>query len=258
MRVCVEVPLADVGTCRSGSSDEPTGHAVSCIIWKRTRLGDRSPTCRGPVAARHWRVCMQSRFGYLFRPFSDQGNARRPCPFSPPMSRRPQRTTRRRRRITGPPISVALRAEIDRIDDGLHDLLMRRAGGGRAAGGSGAKNGVALRPGREAAILRRLLARHDGRCRRRWWCGSGGSCWPGRRRCRAASWWRCARPIRAPASSQAAREQFGALTPMRVHGSAAQAIADISAGRATVAVLPLPSETEAPPDAWWTALSAEG
>ena len=35
---------------------------------------------------------------------------------------------------------------------------------------------------------------------------------------------------------------------------AAQAIADVSAGTAAVAVLPLPSETEAPRDAWWTAL----
>ncbi len=53
---------------------------------------------------------------------------------------------------------------------------------------------------------------------------------------------------------QAAREHFGALTPLRAYRSPAQAIGEVSAGAATVAVLPLPSETEAPRDAWWTAL----
>ncbi|MGC8477535.1 MAG: chorismate mutase, partial [Acetobacteraceae bacterium] len=57
---------------------------------------------------------------------------------------------------------AALRAELDRMDDALHDLLMRRAAvvadvaATKPAGGSG------LRPGREASILRRLLARHAG------------------------------------------------------------------------------------------------
>src|SRR5260221_11185445 len=62
-----------------------------------------------------------------------------------------------------------LRREIDEIDDSLHDLLIRRAavsldiakvkapanGGNRVLADS-------MRPAREAAILRRLLARHRG------------------------------------------------------------------------------------------------
>lgn len=147
-----------------------------------------------------------------------------------------------------------LRAEIDSIDAGIHDLLMRRAGVVGRLAASGAKNGVALRPGREAAILRRLLARHVGplppHAIVRIW-----------RELLAATTamqggFSVAVCETDPAAgfTQAAREQFGALTPLRVYGSAAQAIAEVSAGRASAAVLPLPSETDAPRDAWWTAL----
>jgi chorismate mutase len=59
---------------------------------------------------------------------------------------------------------AALRAEIDALDDSLHDLLMRRAEVVARLASSGAKgNGPAIRPGREAVILRRLLARHTGK-----------------------------------------------------------------------------------------------
>ena len=60
---------------------------------------------------------------------------------------------------------AALRDEIDGIDDSIHDLIMRRMALAnrisetkRARGATGAL----LRPAREAAILRRLEARHEG------------------------------------------------------------------------------------------------
>ena len=56
------------------------------------------------------------------------------------------------------------------------------------------------------------------------------------------------------AFTQAAREHFGALTPLRAYGRPIQALADVSRGTAAVAVLPMPSETDATRDAWWTAL----
>jgi hypothetical protein len=56
----------------------------------------------------------------------------------------------------------------------------------------------------------------------------------------------------ANAFVQCAREHFGALTPLRVYGSPPQAIAEVSAGNATAAVLPMPAEEES--TAWWTAL----
>jgi len=60
-----------------------------------------------------------------------------------------------------------VRAEIDALDDGLHDLIMRRTEVvGRVAAAKAAANGgevgFAVRPGREAQMLRRLYARHDG------------------------------------------------------------------------------------------------
>ena len=158
---------------------------------------------------------------------------------------------------------AALRAELDVLDDQLHDTLMRRAGVVAQIGALGVKGRVPLRPGREVAILRRLLARHSGPFPRmgvvRVWrelinaftaqqrpvlitvCEAGG--------CEAEG---------GPALLAAAREQFGALTPMRVHRSPAQAIREVSAGLATAAVLPIPMEEEVPADAWWTALLHAG
>ncbi len=147
---------------------------------------------------------------------------------------------------------AALRAEIDRLDDALHDLLMRRAEVVARVAVSTAKagNGVALRPGREAAIIRRLLARHDGRL-------------PARTLVRL---WRellagttaMQRPFVIAVGGTdlvgVAREQFGNLTPLRVHASPAQAIATVSAGNASAAVLPLPTQDEPTGSAWWTSL----
>src|ERR1700689_3309800 len=54
----------------------------------------------------------------------------------------------------------ALRAELDKIDDAIHDLLIRRAGAAEHVARSGKP--AAFRPGREASIIRRLLGRHRG------------------------------------------------------------------------------------------------
>jgi chorismate mutase len=147
---------------------------------------------------------------------------------------------------------AALRTELDRIDDAVHDLLMQRARVVEQVARSGKRS--ALRPGREASIIRRLVARHQGglpvqtvvRIWRELLAGTTGM---------QASF---AVAVCAPAGDlhyvQAAREQFGALTPVRVHRSAAHAIGEVSRGSAAVAVLPLPSETEEPREAWWKAL----
>ena len=147
---------------------------------------------------------------------------------------------------------AVLRAELDRLDDALHDLLMERAGVIEHVARAGKR--AALRPGREAAIIRRLLARHHGglpaptltRIWRELLAGTtamqGGFAMAV---CTAGG---------ESQYIQAAREHFGALTPLRAHRGPAQAIGEVSAGTATIAVLPLPSETEAPRDAWWTAL----
>ncbi len=143
---------------------------------------------------------------------------------------------------------AALRAELDAIDDTMHDLLMRRARVIEAVAQSGKPS--ALRPGREASIIRRLLARHQGslppHALYRVW-----------RELLAATTsmqggfvLAVCDPHPGAAYTQLAREQYGALTPLRAHHSPSQAIGELSGGGASVAVLPLPSETEG----WWTAL----
>ena len=147
---------------------------------------------------------------------------------------------------------AALRGQLDRIDDAIHDLLMQRAEVVAQVGP--AKSGVAFRPGREAQIIRRLLARHCGplpaRVLPRLW-----------RELIAATTAMQGSYVVAVCETSAAdgflacaREHFGALTPMRVRDSPARAIAEVGAGRAIAAVLPLPAEDAA----WWTGLLHRG
>jgi hypothetical protein len=135
------------------------------------------------------------------------------------------------------PLDAALQREIAA-------RISPRAGG--AAGG-----GEAFQPGQEAATLRRLLA------------SLGEGIRPGA----VVRIWReifaASRPEMTVAVcetdenfgfTQAAREHFGALVPIRMHRSPAQVMAEVSAGSAAVAVLPMPAEDDSRRDAWWTAL----
>ncbi len=153
-----------------------------------------------------------------------------------------------------PPDTLAsLRAELDDIDAALHDLLMRRAAVvERVAALKG--GGIALRPGREAQIIRRLLARHAGHLPahslvRIWRELLAGTC---------AIQGNFAIAVCDSEQDgglvQLAREQFGALTPLRQHRSPAQALAEVSAGSVALAVLPMPAEEEPVSAAWWRAL----
>src|SRR5882724_10121627 len=56
----------------------------------------------------------------------------------------------------------ALRQEIDAIDGDLHGLIRRRASLVGEISASKPPGGLALRPGREAAVMRQRLAEHDG------------------------------------------------------------------------------------------------
>ncbi|MFZ6762960.1 chorismate mutase [Pseudoroseomonas sp. WGS1072] len=161
---------------------------------------------------------------------------------------------------SAPPAALAtLRAQIDTLDDALHDLLMRRAdlvaemAGGRAKGG-----GAIFRPGREASILRRLLARNRGALRRtvvlRVW-----------REIIAASLAQQG-PFSvavAPGETLAgeeladlARGHFGGLTPLHPHPTPCRALAALERGEASLAVLPAPREEEPAAAAWWTRMQA--
>jgi chorismate mutase / prephenate dehydratase len=141
-----------------------------------------------------------------------------------------------------------LRREIDAVDDQMHELIMHRAELtlGVKAAKARANNHVYLRPGREALILRRLAAQHEG----------------GFPLGAIVRIWRellCAQiPIQGPfviavATSDdiglwdSARDHFGSDTAMTAYGDADSALDAVAAGRATLAVLPEPSD-DAP---WW-------
>jgi chorismate mutase-like protein len=146
-----------------------------------------------------------------------------------------------------------LRQQIDKIDDKLHDLLMRRAD--LVASVGTVKTGEripALRPGREAQILRRLMARHEGS-------------FPG---ALVARIWRelmsgtiamqvdfsvaVFAPAVAPGFWDLARDHYGSFTPMTAHGTASQVLRAVTEGSASVGVLAWPQEGDR--EAWWPQL----
>lgn len=148
---------------------------------------------------------------------------------------------------------AALRAELDRLDDALHDTLMRRAEVVGRIAALRVKDGTPLRPGREAAIVRRLLARHRGPLPRhgvvRVW------------RELIAAMTEIQRPLTiavCPEGDALAREQFGALVRVRQHPTPAQALNAVAAGTVAAAVLPMPAAEEPSADAWWIGMLIQG
>ncbi|MFN6955184.1 MAG: chorismate mutase, partial [Acetobacteraceae bacterium] len=145
---------------------------------------------------------------------------------------------------------AAVRAALDEVDDALHALVKRRAAIVAALSASRAKSGPPLRAGREAAILRRLLANHSGPLPAaflvRIWREIISSS--------LAQQGGFTLSVQGEAAEAAARLQFGPLTPLRRHETAARALAEVTSGDAAAAILPA-AGTEAPDDgAWWTVL----
>lgn len=149
---------------------------------------------------------------------------------------------------------AALRGEIDALDDALHDLVMRRADVVARLAASRVKGAAAspLRPGREAAILRRLLARHSGplppAALVRLWreiLGASSAIQGG---------FAVALPGGIATLAEAARTHFGPMAALRREADPEAALRALSEGAAQAAVLPVP-EAEGP-GAWWTGLDA--
>lgn len=151
------------------------------------------------------------------------------------------------------PDLASLRAEIDRIDDRLVDLLIDRLAVVEriaAAKGDRAKGGLAIRPGREAAILRRLVARAEGRLPAatlvRMWRELLAATTRLQTPFAVAVW----APPDAAAVWDLARDQFGSTTPFERTASATQALRRASEGPGRIAVLPMPEDGSD----WWPAL----
>ncbi len=146
-----------------------------------------------------------------------------------------------------------LRRRIDEIDAALQDLLIERTSLVAEIRQAKADGGPAMRPGREAEILRRLMARHRG---------------PFPRPVVARIWREIfavfnalqgdfAIAVYAPREERAlaglARDHFGSLTPITSYETAHGVLRAVTAAKATVGVLPIPSEGE--PHPWWPSLA---
>lgn len=150
-----------------------------------------------------------------------------------------------------------LRRRIDEIDDALHDLIMERIAVVERIAGAKQRDGiVAIRPGREAQILRRLVARHRGALPRamliRIWREliSGALALQGDFAVAVAAvderadYW------------DLARDHFGSHTPMTIYHSIGEVLRAVGEKRAVVGVLPMPVEGE--PTPWWPLLAGAG
>ncbi len=152
------------------------------------------------------------------------------------------------------PTLAELRAELDRLDDAVHDLLMQRAQVVTGVAALGTRGKIPFRPGREADIVRRLLARHTGPLPRRVLPRIWRELFAATTSMQGSFVIAVCEPEPGAGFVTCAHEHFGVLTPLRVHQSPAHAIAEVSAGRATAAVVPLPADDEPARAAWWTAL----
>lgn len=146
----------------------------------------------------------------------------------------------------------ALRGEIDRLDEGLHKLLVERADVVARLARDRLKTGAALRPGREAEIIRHRLAHHHGPLPMATLVRIWREIFAGTTAMQAAFSVAVCESEATGGYVALAREHFGALVPLRVHRSPARTIAELGSG-ASVAVLPFPAEGD-PAGAWWQTL----
>jgi len=152
---------------------------------------------------------------------------------------------------------AALRGEIDRLDDLLHDTLMLRATIVEELAASRVKRGTPYRPAREAQILRRLLGRHHGRLPRQAvvgiWREMLAATIAMQGSFNVAVW----NPEAGAGTVSLAREHFGSITPIRWVRSTAQVLYAVAEGEAQAGVLPLPQDdpnAEGANDPWWISL----
>jgi len=141
-----------------------------------------------------------------------------------------------------------LRAQLDELDDKIHDLLMQRAS--VVEGVARTRKAAAFRPGREASILRRLLARHRGELPARTLVRMWRELFAGTTAMQTDVSVAVAELNNTNVLNALAREHFGFLTPVPMFPSATAALDAVRTGLATLAVLPFPTET----NAWWPAL----
>jgi chorismate mutase / prephenate dehydratase len=147
-----------------------------------------------------------------------------------------------------------VRREIDALDDAIHDLLKRRVSlVGQVARAKG--RGLPVRPGREAEILRRLVARHSGNLPPVVLISIWRELMGAMTRLQAPLAVALCAPQKSVGYWDLARFQFGSSTPFTLHRTPAPVLRAVSDGQATGGVLPMPQEEETDP--WWPHLVSE-
>jgi chorismate mutase len=147
-----------------------------------------------------------------------------------------------------------LRAEIDRIDEAMHRLLIERGEiiGRLIKTKKTAESGSAFRPAREADMMRRLVERHSGMLP----LDTVESIW----RVIIATFTYVQAPFRVHADfscGEAAmrdseRFHFGFTVPIVAHLGAAGVVAAVAAAKGDLGLVPVAAS--AADGAWWTAL----
>lgn len=148
-----------------------------------------------------------------------------------------------------------LRLEIDAIDTELHGLIRRRAALVGQISAAKPSGGLAMRPGREAMVLRRRIAQHDGtfpaaavyRMWREMMSAFTLMQTPGLRVA-------VCRPADQPGYWDVARDHFGCQVPLVAYESPAQVLAEVRSNAVTIGVVPAPIEADTAP--WWPLLAS--
>jgi chorismate mutase / prephenate dehydratase len=154
------------------------------------------------------------------------------------------------------PDLAALRRDIDRIDEAIHDLLMRRAesvlGIAEAKRASG---DPVLRPAREAEVLRRLMTRHKGAFPKPALVRLWREIMAGHVHIQTKFSLAVLAPEGHEGLLRLALDHFGAATPVRRHDRAGEVLREVIDGVASVGILPLTRQDDADP--WWPALTGK-
>ena len=148
----------------------------------------------------------------------------------------------------------SLRQQIDVIDGELHAMIRRRADLVDRISASKPPGGLALRPGREAQVMRQRLATHQGpfpstalyRMWREMMCAFTLMQTPDLKIA-------ICRPADQPGYWDLARDHFGCQIPFVANDTPAQVLAAVRANPSTVGVVPTPIESDAAP--WWPLLA---
>ncbi len=157
--------------------------------------------------------------------------------------------------MTEPDTDLAgLRAEIDRIDDQIHDLLMRRTAlAGEVRKAKRSATATAYRPARETAILRRLFGRHKGALPKTVLTRIWREIMTAMLRLQGPFAVAVYAPESVGAYRDLARDHFGGAVPATIHQSTRSVVNAVTEANTTVGVLPLPVDEDANP--WWPALA---